>query len=125
MYRKAKWFIFAIPLIPLLITLACVHTRKGPADLEALHQQFHELYAQKCYLEAIPIAENMLSINEKSLGPDHPDVAESLNSLASIHRSLGDYAKVEPLYKRCLEIRMKTLGPDHPDVAIVLQTRRS
>jgi len=54
---------------------------------------------------------------EKALGPEHPDVAQSLNNLAELYRSQGRYAQAEPLYKRSLAMLEKVLGPDHPDVA--------
>jgi tetratricopeptide (TPR) repeat protein len=60
-----------------------------------------------------------LMINEKALGPEHPDVATSLNNLAGLYRAQGKYAEAEPLYKRALAIREKVLGPEHPHVAIV------
>jgi tetratricopeptide (TPR) repeat protein len=83
----------------------------------ALNQQVVELYQQGRYAEAIPIAERVLAIREKALGPDHPAVAQSLYNLAALYDSLGDYAKAEPLIKRSLVIREKALGPNHPDVA--------
>ncbi len=55
-------------------------------------------------------------IQEKALGPDHPDVA-SLNNLASLYNSQGRYADAEPLLKRALTIQERALGPAHPDVA--------
>ena len=58
-----------------------------------------------------------LAIREKTLGPDHPDVASALNNLASLYHKQGRYAEAEPLYKRSLAINEKALGPDHPDVA--------
>ena len=58
--------------------------------------------------------------DEKALGPDHPDTATTLNNLAELYRSMGDYAKAEPLYQRALKIREKALGPDHPDTATAL-----
>ena len=61
-----------------------------------------------------------LAINEKALGPGHPDVATCLNNLAALYRELGDYAKAEPLYKRSLAIREQALGKDHPEVAQIL-----
>ena len=57
---------------------------------------------------------------EKALGPDHPDVANSLNNLAVLYRDLGRYEAAEPLFKRALAIDEKALGPDHPDVAVSL-----
>ena len=57
---------------------------------------------------------------EKALGPDHPDVANSLNNLAELYHTQGRYADAEPLYKRSLAIKEKAFGPDHPDVALSL-----
>jgi tetratricopeptide (TPR) repeat protein len=48
-------------------------------------------------------------------------VAESLNNLALLYDTQGQYAQAEPLYKRSLAIREKALGPDHPDVAVSLE----
>ena len=62
-----------------------------------------------------------MAINEKALGPDHPDVARSLNNLAALYETQGRYADAEPLYKRSLAIREKALGPDHPDVASIAE----
>jgi tetratricopeptide (TPR) repeat protein len=62
-----------------------------------------------------------LDISEKlPLGPDHPDVAQSLNNRAEQYWEQGAYAKAEPLYLQSLKIREKALGPDHPDVAVSL-----
>ena len=48
-----------------------------------------------------------LAIVEKALGPDHPDVAASLNNLAVLYQHQGRYADAEPLYKRSLAIARK------------------
>jgi len=47
-------------------------------------------------------------------------VARSLNNLALLYKTQGDYAKAEPLYKRSLAIAEEALGPDHPSVATSL-----
>ena len=44
----------------------------------------------------------------------------SLNNLAVLYDSMGDYAKAEPLYRRALAIHEKALGPEHPDTATSL-----
>ena len=85
-----------------------------------LNQQVVKLYRQGRYSDAIPLAEKLLVIVEKALGPDHPHVAGSLNNLAGLYRAMGDYASAEPLYKRSLAITEKALGPDHPHVATSL-----
>ena len=66
------------------------------------------------------VAKKALELAEKSLGPDHPTVATSLNNLAALFQAQGQYTQAEPLYRRSLAIREKSLGPDHPDVATSL-----
>jgi len=64
--------------------------------------------------------ERALAIREKSLGPDHPEVATSINNLAAYLFDTGkpeDSAIARPLFERALAIREKSLVPDHPDVA--------
>ncbi len=56
-----------------------------------------------------------------ALGPEHPDVATSLNNLAELYRVQGHYAAAEPLYQRSLAIWEKALGPEHPHVAQSLE----
>jgi tetratricopeptide (TPR) repeat protein len=52
-------------------------------------------------------------------------VADSLNTLAELYRTQGQYTQAEPLYKRSLAISEKALGPDHPRVAASLNTLAS
>jgi CHAT domain-containing protein/tetratricopeptide (TPR) repeat protein len=61
-----------------------------------------------------------LAIWEKALGPDHPDVAMSLNNLALLYQAQGVYGKAEPLHERALAICEKVLGHNHPNVATSL-----
>jgi Tfp pilus assembly protein PilF len=61
-----------------------------------------------------PLYRRALAIQEKALGPNHPDTANSLNNLALLLHDKGDSAGAEPLYRRALAIREKALGPDHP-----------
>jgi tetratricopeptide (TPR) repeat protein len=65
--------------------------------------------------------ERALAIREKVLGPDHPDVAKSLDYLALLYACRGQYAQAESLYESSLAIREKTLGPEHPDAATSLE----
>lgn len=61
-----------------------------------------------------------LEIDEVALGPDHPDVATDLYSLAVCLHNEDCLTDAEPLYNRCLAIQEKALGPNHPDVAATL-----
>jgi tetratricopeptide (TPR) repeat protein len=60
------------------------------------------------------------AVAEKSFGPEHPNIATSLNNLAELYRAQGQYEEAEPLYRRALAISEKALEPDHPDVATIL-----
>jgi tetratricopeptide (TPR) repeat protein len=72
------------------------------------------------YAEAEPLFLRALRIREQQLGPEHPDVADSLSYLANLYRQQGKYAEAEPLILRALRIREQQLGPEHPDVAYSL-----
>jgi len=89
-------------------------------DADALNALVVELYDEGKYAEAIPIAKRVLTIREKALGLEHPEVAAALNSLAKLYHSQGRYAEAESLYKRSLSIREKALGLEHRDVAATL-----
>jgi len=73
------------------------------------------------YGDAELLLEQSLAITKKALGPEHPEVAQSLNSLAGLYRVHGPYTKAEPLYQQALVILKKALGPEHPDVATALE----
>jgi len=71
------------------------------------------LHDMAMYPSALPLKKRALEIEVKALGPDHPDVATSLNNLAGLYDSQGKYDEAEPLYLRALEVKEKALGPDH------------
>ncbi len=56
------------------------------------------------YSEAEPLYRRALSIAEKTLRPEHPNVAQSFNNLALLYYAQGQYAQAEPLYRRALAI---------------------
>jgi CHAT domain-containing protein/Tfp pilus assembly protein PilF len=106
----------------LLYSLSVATTENDPILREArkLYQKALELRDADKYDEAIPLFERVLGIRERTLGPDHPDVADALNSLGVLYYYKGDYVRAEPLCQRALTIREKALGPEHLDVAASL-----
>ena len=58
------------------------------------------------------LLERALDVSEKTLGPEHPQVALCLHSLGILHDSRGDTTKAEQLYQRALTIAEKTLGTE-------------
>ncbi|MFM6248613.1 MAG: tetratricopeptide repeat protein, partial [Dolichospermum sp.] len=75
---------------------------------------------QGLYDQAAPYREKCLTVSEKRLGENHPDVANSLNNLAALYYNQGRYTEAEPLYIRARSIREQQLGENHPDVATSL-----
>ena len=51
--------------------------------------------------------ERALAIREKALGPDHPDVATSLENYAAMLREVGRGAEAEEMESRAEAIRAK------------------
>jgi CHAT domain-containing protein len=100
--------------------------QQQPDPLNVDHQ-LQELLRLAAALEAkgdtaqvVRLWQQILVIREKQLGPEHLDIATSLNKLALLYRAGGRYGEAEPLYRRSLAIREKVLGPGHPDTATIL-----
>jgi CHAT domain-containing protein len=87
------------------------------SEAQQLHEQSVKLREAGQYREAQQLAERALVLWEQALGPEHLEVAKSLNNLAILYWFRGNYAEAEPLHKRALAIREKVLGPEHPEVA--------
>ena len=77
-------------------SLAAVHRAKGKLD-DAL----------RLYTEAI-------GIWERTLGPDHPEIAGALNNLGNAYDDRREYDRAGPLHERALAIWEKAYGPEHP-----------
>lgn len=67
--------------------------------------------------DAIAYYKRALAIREKALGPDHVDVARTLNDLGGFYRTLTRHREAEQMIRRALAIREKALGMEDADVA--------
>jgi len=97
----------AAPKVPVKAFLRSLDQTKS-LDAEA-----RLFFSKGQYGKAALLFKRSLAINEKTLGPYHPDVATSLNDLADVYRAQGDYSVAEPLFKRALAIRENAFGSEH------------
>ncbi len=77
------------------------------------------LWATNRLTEAEPLYRRALAIDEKSYGPNHPDVARDLNNLAGLLQGTNRLAEAELLYRRAVAIWEASLGPGHPNTVTV------
>ena len=75
------------------------------------------LYQYGDYRRSLEYLNKALSIRERVLSPDHPDLALSYNNVGTTYGELGDRAKALEFQLKALEIREKVLPADHPDLA--------
>jgi len=93
----------------------------SPEAIELFVLAGNYFYKLARYSQAEELFRKVLTIRERVVGAEHPDVAESLSDVATLSSYCGNYAQAELLYQRSLAIFEKTLGPEHPTIARVLQ----
>jgi tetratricopeptide (TPR) repeat protein len=63
----------------------------------------------------------LLKIQEKLLGPEHPDLAQTLNNLGVLRHTQGRLAEAEAFYQWALEVSGATLNPQAPEALNLMQ----
>lgn len=73
------------------------------------------------FSESIPIYRRALAFYEEKYGPDHFEVAATLNNLGLAVADSGDQREGRALLERCVAIKRKLFGSDdHPEVRLSL-----
>lgn len=90
------------------------------AEIYYLQSRYAQREPLSKYQQAEHLCRQALALQEKRLGTDHPDVADSLNHLAMFYVSQGKYAQAESLFESALAIYQKTLGLENCRVATEL-----
>ena len=108
-----------------MLAASCLLTMASPGwtgvtEWKAQTEAGRIAYAKGGYETAQRHFEAALRTAEATFGPEHPDVATSLNNLALLYSAQGRYAEAVPLQQRSLAIYEKALGPEHPHVATSL-----
>jgi tetratricopeptide (TPR) repeat protein len=78
------------------------------------------LDAQGRHRQAQDALRQALSMFESVLGPEHYEVAVTLEKLAAIAHRAGDPQRAVDLHERALVIKRRVLGSDHSEVAATL-----
>jgi uncharacterized caspase-like protein len=71
---------------------------------------------QSKFAEAEELLDKALQVSKEKLGAEHPDIANTINSLARLYFAEKEYGKAEQMYKSSLELGEKTLGKENPQV---------
>jgi tetratricopeptide (TPR) repeat protein len=90
------------------VVLAKALGENDPREALSLFHQADALVAQNRFDDAIPLFERALEIDEKALGPDHPDVAPVLEHYAVPLRQTGRTAQAEAAEERVRIIRARS-----------------
>ena len=109
-------------MVKIAALIACVVLSVGPgsarrvlaeertADPQGLYWndltlQYTVLHVRHHDEKAVGFAEKAVKIAEESFGPDHPNVAQSLNDLGFFYQALHRYPEAEAAHRRALAIR--------------------
>ncbi len=74
----------------------------------------------KTFERMVEEAKASIQETERTLGPDHPELADKLLQLAELYRGHRKSPEAAPLTRRALIIQEKALGPLHPGLARAL-----
>jgi tetratricopeptide (TPR) repeat protein len=92
-----------------------------PSNLAYLNAAAEFSYAFAEYHETGHLLEQVLKIQEKLLGPEHLDLAQTLNNLGVLRHIQGRPAEAEAFYLWALEICEANLPPHDQDAINLMQ----
>jgi len=124
-YGKSHW-----KVTDARMTLEDVERRAGMTpdqkqkwtNADRLNSEAFALYQANRFGEALESVRRAAALLKEVLGELHPAYATSLNNLASVLESQGDYAAARLLYEKALGIYKKVLGERHPAHATSLNS---
>ncbi len=92
-----------------------------PTNLAYLNAAAEFAYAFGEFHETEHLLQQVLIIQEKLQGPEHPALAQTLNNLGVLRHTQGRHAEAEAFYQWALEICEAHLNPEDPDVVSLMQ----
>jgi hypothetical protein len=85
-----------------------------------LHERAAKYHAEGQAVRPERLYVRALELQQTLLGPEHPEIAHTLNNLALYYKALGRLAEARPLYERALAMFRKTRGASHADTAATM-----
>jgi CHAT domain-containing protein/Tfp pilus assembly protein PilF len=111
--RKRIATIFVVATIATLVSGTAnseSSLRDELSEANSLAEQCSSLESSGDYSRAEEACREALTIRERLLGPSHPDVAESLDALATVYYDEARFEEAEKLLERSITIDEKVLG---------------
>jgi tetratricopeptide (TPR) repeat protein len=107
----------------ILATLLFTFNSQEPPELQGatkLTESVVNLYNQRKYDEALPLAKKALAIREKLLPRADPRVSSSLTNLGELYVAKKDYKPARETFQRLLQIQEEVFGPEDVNLAFTL-----
>lgn len=92
--------------------------REEPETRAALLETMSKVYSNLgLYGPALALSRNAVRLRRATLGNDHPDLAESLHTLANVLRRTDDLAAAEPIVQEAVAIQRRNAHGDDAELA--------
>jgi hypothetical protein len=88
-----------------------------PREARSIIESAEQAAAAGNYTSAEELLREAAALQEQTLGPDHPDLANTLNNLGVVCEMTDNPIDAEHYFRRAYTIATATLPPDHPFVA--------
>jgi hypothetical protein len=88
-----------------------------PHEVGTIVENAEQAAAAGDYASAEDLLREAAAIQEQTLGPQHPDLANTLNNLGIVCEMTDNPIDAEHYFRRAYAIATATLSPDHPFVA--------
>ena len=89
----------------------------APREPRSIIEAAEQAAAAGNYASAAALLREAALVQEASLGPLHPDLANTLNNLGVVYEITGNLIEAERSFRRAFAIVTAVLEPDHPSVA--------
>jgi tetratricopeptide (TPR) repeat protein/CHAT domain-containing protein len=111
----ARWCA-TIAALTFSLWLQTAHAQEQPPELAAIYQQGLALYEAGKYAEAIPVAEEYISVAGARYGKEHPLYAAGLGYLGVLYLAIHRNSEAETLFAQAVEIKKRAGGPPDPRI---------